>query len=39
VDATIGLPLLIGYLLQKGVHKKRKQKTYRWKGEELQELK
>jgi len=23
VDATIGLPLVIGYLLQKGVHKKR----------------
>jgi deoxyhypusine synthase len=39
VDATIGLPLLIGYLLQKGVHKKRKQKRYRWKGEELLELK
>ena len=38
VDATIGLPLLIGYLLQKGVHKKRKQKKYRWKGEELLEL-
>jgi len=24
--------------LQKGVHKKRKQKKYRWKGEELAEL-
>jgi len=39
VDATIGLPLLIGYLFQKGVHKKRKQKKYRWQGEELLELK
>jgi deoxyhypusine synthase len=38
VDATIGLPLLIGYLMQKGVHKKRKQKKYRWKGEELVDL-
>src|SRR3989454_207841 len=39
VDATIGLPILIGYLLQKGVPKKRKQKRYRWEGEELVELK
>ncbi len=39
VDATIGLPLLIGYLLQKGVHKKRKQRTYRWDGEILVSLK
>ncbi len=39
VDATIGLPLLVGYLLQKGVHKKRKQKKYTWEGEDLVELK
>src|SRR3989449_2148670 len=39
VDATIGLPILIGYLLQKGVPKKRKQKRYKWEGEELVELK
>ncbi|OGS47912.1 MAG: hypothetical protein A3K68_04545 [Euryarchaeota archaeon RBG_16_68_13] len=38
VDATIGLPLLVGYLLQKGVHKKRKQRKYMWKGEELVSL-
>jgi hypothetical protein len=38
VDATIGLPLVVGYLLQKGVHKKRKQKKYRWQGEELVSL-
>ncbi len=39
VDATIGLPILVGYLLQKGVAKKRKQKRYTWEGEELLELK
>jgi deoxyhypusine synthase len=39
VDATIGLPLLIGYVLQKGIHKKRKQKRFTWAGEELRELK
>jgi len=39
VDATIGLPILIGYLLQKGVPKKRRQKRYRWEGEELVEFK
>ena len=38
VEATIGLPLLVGYLLQKGVHKKRKQKTFTWKGDELVKL-
>jgi len=38
VDATIGLPLLVGYLLQKGVHKNRKQKRYTWDGEELVSL-
>src|SRR2546425_407944 len=39
VDATIGLPILVGYLLQKGVAKRRKQKRYKWEGEELLELK
>src|SRR2546422_9994481 len=39
VDATIGLPSPLGELLQKGVPKKRKQKRYRWEGEELVELK
>jgi deoxyhypusine synthase len=38
VEATIGLPLIVGYLLQRGVHKKRKQKKYRWEGEELVSL-
>ena len=38
VDATIGLPLLVGYLLQKGVPKKRKQRTYTWEGETLVSL-
>lgn len=38
VDATIGLPLLVGYLLQKGVHKKRKQRKYTWRGETLVSL-
>lgn len=35
VEATIGLPLLVGYLLQKGVHRKRRQRTYAWEGERL----
>jgi len=35
VDATIGLPLLVGYLLQKGVHKGRKQRKFTWDGETL----
>ena len=38
VEATIGLPLLVGYLLQKGVHKRRKQKRFRWRGDELVHL-
>ena len=38
VEATIGLPLIVGYLLQKGVHKKRKQRKYRWDGEILVSL-
>ncbi|MGQ0796242.1 MAG: deoxyhypusine synthase family protein [Methanobacteriota archaeon] len=35
VEATIGLPLLVGYLLQKGVHKARKQRKFKWNGERL----
>ncbi len=35
VEATIGLPLLVGYLLQKGVPKKRKPKRITWRGDEL----
>ncbi len=35
VDATIGLPLIVGYLLQKGLHKKRKQRKYKWDGQIL----
>ena len=35
VEATIGLPLIVGYLLQKGVHKKRKQRRFTWDGETL----
>lgn len=35
VEATIGLPLLVGYLLQRGVHKKRKRRRFRWEGQEL----
>ena len=38
VDATIGLPLLVGYLLQKGVHKGRKQRKFTWDGETLVRL-
>ena len=35
VEATIGLPLLVGYLLQKNVHKKRTRKKFTWRGDEL----
>jgi len=35
VEATIGLPLLVAYLLQKGVHKRRKAKRIRWRGDEV----
>jgi len=35
VEATIGLPLLVGYLLQKGVHKRRRRKRIRWRGDEV----
>lgn len=38
VEATIGLPLLVGYLLQKRVHEKRTQRRYVWKGETLVSL-
>ncbi len=39
VDATIGLPLVVGYLMQKGVPKKRRQRKYEWDGEKLVSLK
>jgi deoxyhypusine synthase len=35
VEATVGLPLLVGYLLQRGVHKKRKRRKFTWDGDEL----
>lgn len=35
VEATIGLPLLVAYLLQRGVHKKRKRRKFTWEGDEL----
>jgi len=38
VEATIGLPLIVGYLLQKGVWKKRKRRKFTWKGEELKKI-
>lgn len=38
VDATIGLPLVVGYLLQKGVPKRRKQRQYKWDGQILVKL-
>ena len=38
VEATIGLPLLVGYLLQKGVPKRRTQRRFRWEGETLAAL-
>ena len=38
VEATIGLPLLVGYLLQKGIHKRRRPKSFAWKDGELVRL-
>lgn len=35
VDATIGLPLLVGYLLQRGVHEARERRRFTWDGPEL----
>lgn len=38
VEATIGLPLIVGYLLQRGVPQRRKRRTFSWEGQELASL-
>ncbi len=38
VEATIGLPLIVGYLLQRGVPERRKRRTFAWEGQELTSL-
>jgi len=39
MDATIGLPLLVGAILQEGkVCRKRKRRHFIWKGEKLQSI-
>jgi deoxyhypusine synthase len=38
VEATIGLPLIVGYILQKGIWKRRKRRRFNWKGPELVKL-
>lgn len=38
VEATIGLPLMVGYILQKGVWKRRKRRRFTWRGQELAKL-
>jgi deoxyhypusine synthase len=38
VEATVGLPLIVGYILQKGVWKQRKRRRFTWKGQELVSL-
>ncbi|MDX1534687.1 MAG: deoxyhypusine synthase family protein, partial [Thermoplasmata archaeon] len=35
VEATIGLPLVVGYLLQRGLPEKRERRIFRWEGSEL----
>ncbi|MFQ5837752.1 MAG: deoxyhypusine synthase family protein [Thermoplasmata archaeon] len=35
VEASIGLPLIVGYILQRGVCKRRKRRRFTWKGREL----
>ncbi len=35
VEATVGLPLLVGYLLQRGVPGKRKRRRFSWQGDQL----
>ncbi|MFQ5552993.1 MAG: deoxyhypusine synthase family protein, partial [Thermoplasmata archaeon] len=35
VEATIGLPLIVGYLLQRGVPQRRKRRQFTWEGLEL----
>lgn len=39
MEATIALPLLVGYLLQKGVWKGRKRLVYDWSGDDLKSIK
>ncbi|MBC7120794.1 MAG: deoxyhypusine synthase family protein [Candidatus Methanosuratus sp.] len=36
VESTIGLPLIVGYILQKGVHSGRKRLRFDWNGECLE---
>ncbi|MFQ6012238.1 MAG: deoxyhypusine synthase family protein [Thermoplasmata archaeon] len=38
VEATIGLPLIVGYLLQRGVPQRRKRHVFTWEGQELTRL-
>lgn len=35
VEATIGLPLIVGYLLQRGAHRDRQRRRFTWDGPEL----
>jgi deoxyhypusine synthase len=37
-EATLALPLLVGHILQKGVHKGRKQVVFEWDGDELRKV-
>ena len=39
VEASIGLSLMVGYILQKGLWKKRKRLQYDWEGDTLKSLK
>ncbi len=39
VEASIGLSLVAGYLIQKGVWKKRKRLRYNWEGDTLRSIK
>ncbi|MFQ5908180.1 MAG: deoxyhypusine synthase family protein [Thermoplasmata archaeon] len=38
VEATIGLPLIVGYLLQRGVPQRRKRRVFTWEGQDLTDL-
>jgi deoxyhypusine synthase len=38
VEATVGLPLIVGYLLQRGAAKDRQRRRFRWEADELVEL-
>jgi deoxyhypusine synthase len=37
-EITIALPLLVGHILQKGVHKGRQSLAFDWKGDELRQV-